>query len=100
MRTHRLGGPHYPEAGPPGATVARPPAPTTRSKGAQPTEEELRAIRRASRAAASDAVWLEEQEIVSEELAGGGAGSSGEPAAPPTTMALWNFMGGILWFNN
>ena len=84
MRTHRFGGPHYPEAGPPGATVARPPPPSTRTKGAQPTEEELRAIRRASRAAASDAAWLEdEQEMNREEHAGGGAGSSGAPAAPP-----------------
>ena len=72
MRAIRLGGPHYPDAGPPGATVARPPAPTTRAKGAQPTEEELRNIRRASRAAASDAAWLEEQDIIAEELASGG----------------------------
>ena len=82
MRALRLGGPHYRSrtTGRDGRAAARASDP---GESAQPTEEELRNIRRASRAAASDAAWLEEQEIIDEELAGGGAGSSGAPAAPP-----------------
>ena len=76
LRAIRLGGATYPDA------PARPPAPSSRPDP-RPSVEEQRNIRRASRAAASDAAWRDEQDIIAEEIVSGGAGSSGAPAAPP-----------------
>ena len=65
------------------------PAPPSTSSGRSRSapEEELRAVERASRDAASDAAWQEEEQVPRRGgrsfRPGGGAGLSGSPAAPP-----------------
>ena len=74
-------------AGSSGAPAAPPPPPPARKGSARPVPEDERAIRRASRTAASDAAWMEnELEAHHGDRSvrpGGGAGPSGAPAAPP-----------------
>ena len=82
MRALRLGG----GAGPADAPAAPPPPPPARTGRARPGPVDERAIRRASRAAASDASWREvepETHLEDRTVSHGGAGSSGAPAAPP-----------------